>query len=88
MRDASSNNKLLLWFMDNIEVPLANLCGHGDVKIARRSVIEECCQKAGLKVESCEIRKGMRMHCVVRKSMSLYLLKIVLKDIYRESRVL
>ena len=65
--DASSNNKLLLWFMDNIEVPLANLCGHGDVKIARRSVIEECCQKAGLKVESCEIRKGMRMHCVVRK---------------------
>lgn len=67
LRDASSNNKLLLWFMDNIEVPLANLCGHGDVKIARRSVIEECCQKAGLKVESCEIRKGMRMHCVVRK---------------------
>ena len=62
-----ANNKLLLWFMDNIEVPLANLCGHGDVKIARRSVIEECCQKAGLKVESCEIRKGMRMHCVVRK---------------------
>ena len=67
LRDASSNNKLLLWFMDNIEVPLANLCGHGDVKIVRRSVIEECCQKAGLKVESCEIRKGMRMHCVVRK---------------------
>ena len=67
LRDASSNNRLLLWFMDNIEVPLANLCGHGDVKIARRSVIEECCQKAGLKVESCEIRKGMRMHCVVRK---------------------
>lgn len=67
LRDASSNNRLLLWFMDNIEVPLANLCGHGDVKIARRSVIEECCQKAGLKVESFEIRKGMRMHCVVRK---------------------
>ena len=48
LRDASSNNRLLLWFMDNIEVPLANLCGHGDVKIARRSVIEECCQKACL----------------------------------------
>lgn len=67
LRDVSSNNKLLLWFMDNIEAPLANLCGHGDVKIARRSVIAECCQKAGLKVESFEIRKGMRMHCVVRK---------------------
>ncbi len=67
MRDVSSNNRLLLWFMDNIEAPLANLCGHGDVKIARQSVIEECCQKTGLKVESFEIRKGMRMHCVVRK---------------------
>ena len=26
-----------------------------------------CCRKAGLKVEKFEIRKGMRMHCVVRK---------------------
>lgn len=25
------------------------------------------CKKAGLKVEKFEIRKGMRMHCVVRK---------------------
>ena len=27
----------------------------------------KCCRKAGLKVEKFEIRKGMRMHCVVRK---------------------
>ena len=27
------------------------------------------CKKAGLKVEIFEIRKGMRMHCVVRKPM-------------------
>lgn len=27
------------------------------------------CEKAGLKVEKFEIRKGMRMHCVVRKPM-------------------
>ena len=27
------------------------------------------CKKAGLKVEKFEIRKGMRMHCVVRKPM-------------------
>ena len=27
----------------------------------------EMLQKAGLKVERFEIRKGMRMHCVVRK---------------------
>ena len=67
LRDVTSDNKLLLWFMDNIELPLANLCGHGDVKIAKRATIMKCCKNAGLKVEKFEIRKGMRMHCVVRK---------------------
>ena len=67
LRDISSNNKLVLWFMDAIELPLANLVGHGDVKVAKRSVIKSCCKKSGLKIESFEIRKGMRMHCVIRK---------------------
>ncbi len=67
LRDVTSDNKLLLWFMDKIELPLANLCGHGDVTIATREVVTDCCKKAGLKVEKLEIRKGMRMHCVVRK---------------------
>lgn len=53
--------------MDKIELPLANLCGHGDVKIATRGLIEDCCKQVGLKVEKSEIRKGMRLHCVVRK---------------------
>ena len=63
----TSDNRLLLWFMDNIELTVANMLGHGDVKIARRKTVMECCKKAGLKVEKFEIRKGMRMHCVVRK---------------------
>lgn len=67
LRDITSDNKLLLWFMDKIELPLANMVGHGDVKVATRQVVEECCNKAGLKIEKFEIRKGMRMHCVVRK---------------------
>ena len=67
LRDFSSENALILWFMDHIELPIANLIGHGDVKIARKSVITACCQKSGLKVETFEIRKGMRMHCVIRK---------------------
>ena len=67
LRDVTSDNKLLLWFMDKIELPLANLCGHGDVTIATREVVTDCCKKAGLKVEKLEIRKGMRMHGVVRK---------------------
>ena len=67
LRDVTSDNKLLLWFMDKIELPLANLCGHGDVTIATREVVTDYCKKAGLKVEKLEIRKGMRMHCVVSK---------------------
>ena len=67
LRDVTSDNKLLLWFMDKIELPLANLCGHGDVKIATKQTVMQCCKKAGLKIEKIEIRKGMRMHCVVRK---------------------
>jgi ubiquinone/menaquinone biosynthesis C-methylase UbiE len=67
LRDMSSNNKLVLWFMDSIELPLANLIGHGDVKVAKESVIVSCCGKSGLKVETCQIRKGMRLHCVIRK---------------------
>ena len=67
LRDVTSDNKLLLWFMDKIELPLANLCGPGDVKIATKQTVMQCCKKAGLKIEKIEIRKGMRMHCVVRK---------------------
>ena len=54
---------------DALEMPLANICGHGDVQVPTRDVVIKCCKKAGLKVEKFEIRKGMRMHCVVRKPM-------------------
>ena len=67
LRDVTSENKIVLWLMDKIELPLANLCGHGDVKIATRELITECCKQVGLTVEKFEIRKGMRLHCVVRK---------------------
>ena len=53
--------------MNKIEMPLANLCGHGDFQIPTRDLVYKCCKEAGLKVEKFEIRKGMRMHCVVRK---------------------
>ena len=58
-----------LWLMNTLEMPLANICGHGDVRVPTRDMVMKCCRKAGLKVEKFEIRKGMRMHCVVRKSM-------------------
>lgn len=42
------------------KMPLANICGHGDVQVTTRDVVIKCCKKAGLKVEKFEIRKGMR----------------------------
>ena len=69
LRDVTSDNKVLVWLMNTLEMPLANICGHGDVQVPTRDVAIKCCKKAGLKVEKFEIRKGMRMHCVVRKPM-------------------
>ena len=68
LRDVTSDNKVLVWLMNTLEMPLANICGHGDVRVPTRDVVMKCCRKAGLKVEKFEIRKGMRMHCVVRKA--------------------
>ena len=62
-------NNGLQWLMNTLEMPLANICGHGDVQVPTRDVVIKCCKKVGLKVEKFEIRKGMRMHCVVRKPM-------------------
>ena len=67
LRDVTSDNKVLVWLMNTLEMPLANICGHGDVQVPTRDMVMKCCRKAGLKVEKFEIRKGMRMHCVVRK---------------------
>lgn len=67
LRDVTSDNKPLVWLMNKIEMPLANLFGHGDVQVPTRDLVYKCCKEAGLKVEKFEIRKGMRLHCVVRK---------------------
>ena len=67
LRDVTSDNKVLVWLMNTLEMPLANICGHGDVRVPTRDMVMKCCRKAGLEVEKFETRKGMRMHCVVRK---------------------
>lgn len=67
LRDVTSDNKPLVWLMNKIEMPLANLFGHGDVQVPTRNLVYKCCKEVGLKVEKFEIRKGMRLHCVVRK---------------------
>ena len=67
LRDMTTDKKIVRWFINTIELPLANRIGHGDVKLATRETVEECCKNAGLKVEKFEIRKGMRLHSVIRK---------------------
>ncbi len=67
IRDISSKNSAILFFMNHIEIPLCNLCGHGDVRIASIKTIKLCSEKSGLKIEKAEFRKGMRLHCVIRK---------------------
>ena len=85
LRDVTSDSKVLVWLMNTLEMPLANICGHGDVQVPTRDVVIKCCKKAGLKVEKFEIRKGMRMHCVVRKPMGK---AMEMKDKYlRETRM-
>lgn len=67
LRDMTTDSKVVGWLVDHIEMPLAHLAGHGDYKMASRKTVMECAKKAGLTVERFEIRKGMRLHAVVRK---------------------
>lgn len=68
LRDMASNSGLLMWFMNRIEIPLANrFMGKGDVHVYSRADIQRLCDASGLKLERYEVRKGLRLHCVVRK---------------------
>ncbi len=58
---------VLRWLMNHVEMPLAHLVGHGDVGVYSEKQIRDFCEKAGLKLERFERRKGLRMHCVIRK---------------------
>nr|WP_296157721.1 hypothetical protein [uncultured Blautia sp.] len=51
----------------SIKEPFTELLDAGRGPVPTRDVVMKCCRKAGLTVEKFEIRKGMRMHCVVRK---------------------
>lgn len=67
LRDCTVDNKLMRWLVTHIEMPLANLTGHGDVDMLRREDVEAGLKQAGFHVLKCEARKGMRLHVVARK---------------------
>ena len=66
LRDYTSSN-VIVWLMNHVEMPLANLVGHGDVKIYRCDEVKAMCQKAGFRVLKLEAQKGFRMHLVAEK---------------------
>ena len=66
LRDYTSSDSIV-WLMNHIEMPLAHLCGHGDVKIHSCSEVRELCAAAGLKVRKLEPQKGFRLHLVAEK---------------------
>lgn len=66
LRDYTSN-KFMIWLMNHIEMPLAHLGGHGDVRIYSCEEVRKMCEDAGLKVEKLEMQKEFRMHLVAIK---------------------
>jgi len=68
LRDFTSDSSILLWIGNHIEMPLARLMGHGDVAARSRAEVEAMGAAAGLKTEKFEMRRGLRMHCVMRKA--------------------
>lgn len=66
LRDYTGST-LLRWLMNHVEMPLAHLVGHGDVGVYSEKQIRGFCEKSELKLERFEHRKGMRMHCVIRR---------------------
>lgn len=68
LRDMASKSKSMMWFFNHIEIPvLRTLLRKGDVHVYTQEDIQKLCRISGLKLERYEIRKGFRLHCVVRK---------------------
>ncbi|OUM66280.1 hypothetical protein PIROE2DRAFT_59463 [Piromyces sp. E2] len=66
MRD-NTGNRVVKWLVNNVEMPLANMIGHGDVRIYSLDEVREFCKNANLEVETLEQRKGFRLHLVAVK---------------------
>ena len=57
----------VLWLMNRIEIPLANLVGHGDVRAYTLDEVRALCTAAGLVPITLEAQKKFRLHLVARK---------------------
>ena len=66
LRDMTSI-KPVVWLMNHIEMPLAHLLGHGDVKGYTLEEVAALCDRAELRVVTLERRPKFRLHLVARK---------------------
>lgn len=68
LRDMAAKSKTMMWVFNHIEIPVINkVLRKGDVHVYSREDIQRLCGISGMKLESYEVRKGFRLHCVVRK---------------------
>ncbi len=68
LRDMASSSSLLMWVFNHIEIPIVNnIFKRGDVHVYSESDIRRLCNASGMELELYEVRKGFRLHCVVRK---------------------
>lgn len=68
LRDMAAESRGMMWFFNHIEIPVLNkVLRKGDVHVYSREDIQRLCGVSGMKLESYEVRKGFRLHCVVRK---------------------
>lgn len=68
LRDMATKSNALMWFFNHIEIPMINkIVRKGDVHVYTKEDIQRLCDISGLKLERYEVRKGFRLHCVVRK---------------------
>lgn len=68
LRDMAAKSKAMMWFFNHIEIPVLNkVLRKGDVHVYSKEDIQQLCCISDMKLESYEVRKGFRLHCVVRK---------------------
>lgn len=74
LRDYTSSDPVV-WLMNHVELPLARLVGHGNVRILRQREFVELAQAAGFEVLVMEAQKGFRAHLVARRPRNVAVLK-------------
>ena len=67
LRDYTASDAMV-WLMNHVELPLARLCGHGDVRVYTQSEYRAMLTRAGLVPLTLEAQKKFRVHLVARKA--------------------